>query len=350
VALSDGDRLSISLDRPTGNVWIDNGLVVLARGLGEGEHATDDALEWLLDNLVEKTGNKGEYYDEVSSQIKAYDKQSWAFPTNLFIKATGKTASKVEVDGQRYPTHPPIFELNLGLSRRPRMGDVCGDDAPTTDSKMWMYPFVVDPGKFANFYSGGKRGLRLCARCALAGLAGYLGWLWRLQGRDAFHFFVFHGDLRELERLHREVFEPLRLRDSRGGNAEVAFAGPYLHETTLGLFLRLFVHVHASDPETTPLATETRTHLASLLDVEQAASLPITLYAVTGEPGQSFNMHAIWELAQFPWLYRLYERWIAGVRERAVPNAHQQVERIFRQFQAQQGERRETLLIAPEWN
>jgi hypothetical protein len=89
-----------------------------------------------------------------------------------------------------------------------------------------MYPFVVDPQKFGTFYPGTKRGLRLCARCALAGLAGYLGWLWKksscqtmgkgrrrkAQGRDALHFFIFHSDLREMERLQREVLEPLLYR------------------------------------------------------------------------------------------------------------------------------------------
>ncbi|WP_243663292.1 hypothetical protein [Rhodothermus marinus] len=94
---------------------------------------------------------------------------------------------------------------------------------PLTDAKMWMYPFVVEPGKFGTFYPGTKRGLKLCARCALAGLAGYLGWLWKAQGRNALHFFIFHADLHEMKRLHEEVLRPLQKEGSGGGTAPVAF-------------------------------------------------------------------------------------------------------------------------------
>ncbi|MFB6271772.1 MAG: hypothetical protein ABEL51_02635 [Salinibacter sp.] len=340
---SDRAQITISLDQPTGNVWIDNGLVVLARGLGEGEHASEDVLYWLLERLVQKTGNKGEYYDEATGQIREYEKVSWVYPTDRFIKVKGQT-DKVKVADQHYYSYPPRYELRLKLSKRSQACDMCGDEAPTTNCKMWMYPFIVDPGKFGNFYSGGKRGLRMCARCALAGLAGYLGWLWKAQGGEALHFFVFHSQLRELERLHREVFEPLRLQGSRGGNVDVAFAGPYLHETTLGLFLRLFNHIHSSDQEATPLAARAREHLASLIgDVEQAPASPVTLYAVTGEPGQSFTMHAIWEFSKFQWLYQLYQRWIALFRDRGVGDPRQRVDQVLRQFQARQGGRLETL-------
>jgi hypothetical protein len=173
---------------------------------------------------------------------------------------------------------------------------------------MWMYPFVVDPGKFSNFYSAGKRALRLCARCALSGLAAYLGWLWKAQGRNALHFFVFHTELGDLARLHKEVLQPLRSEGTKGGNVRVAFYGPYLHETTLGLLLELFAHVRQPDR----LSEEGRDCLAGLLGAmaSREPPRPLTLYAITGVPGQAFNMQALREFSKLQPLYRLYEGWL----------------------------------------
>lgn len=332
----------ISLSRPTGNFWVDNGLVVLARELGEGEHAVDEVRQWLLDRLVRKTGNKSEYYDEATEQVREYEKTNWVYPTNLFIKVSGKSGKKVKRDGKDYPTQPPKFELKLELSKKPGVCDLCGDEAPLTDARMWMFPFVVDPSKFANFYSGAKRGLRLCARCALAGLAGYLGWLWKAQGRNAFHFFVFHSELHEMERLHREVLQPLRVEGGKGGNAPVAFFGQYIHETTLGLLLALFAHVRRSDQ----LSEEGRQHLAALLGAiaTDTPPPPITLYAVTGTPGQPFHIEAFREFTKLQSLYRLYERWVNVIDQKQIDqNSHRRIVWILRQFEVQQGNKRESL-------
>jgi hypothetical protein len=208
--------------------------------VGEGTHSVDKVLEEVQQRLLQKTGNVGEYLDENTGELREYEKVNWVYPTNLFIKVSGN-APKKKFNGKEYPTHPPRFELGFRFSKNQKYCDICGDLAPVTDAKMWMFPFIVDPGKFGNFYSKGKRGINLCPRCAVAGTAGYLSWLWVAQGRDALHFFLFYSDLDEISRLQREVLHPLSLlRKSRGGNIGLPFYGPYLHETTLGLLLELF--------------------------------------------------------------------------------------------------------------
>ncbi len=332
--------ICLDLHRPTGQFWIDNGLVVLAMQLGEGEHTAAETLQWLLAKLVQKTGNKAEYYDEATQQLREYEKENWVYPTNLFIKVSGKPGKKIKKDGKEYPTQPPKFELDLDLSKKPHMCDLCGDKASITNAKMWMFPFIVDPDKFANFYSRAKRGLRLCARCALAGLAGYLGWLWKAQGREVFHFFVFHCELQEMVRLHREVLQPLRIEGESGGNAPVAFFGPYIHETTLGLLVALFAHARSSDL----LSPESRQYLARLLGATDTTPPTITLYAVTGQPGQAFKMEALREFTKLQSLYRLYERWIEVITQKQIDqNPHQRLVWILRQFERQQGNTRESL-------
>lgn len=333
--------IHLSLDRPTGNLWVDTGLVVLIGRFGEGNHRIDDVLGWLQDRLVRPTGKKGEYYDDATEEIREYDKVNWVYPTNLFIKVAGSVPkNKKKINDKHYFTQPPKFELTLKLSSRPGTCDICGDVAPMTDAKMWMYPFVVDPQKFGTFYPGTKRGLRLCARCALAGLAGYLGWLWKAQGRDAaLHFFIFHSELRELQRLHKEVLGPLQVKGVKSGTAPLAFFGPYIHETTLGLLLALFQHVRGSDQ----LSAEAREFLAQLLGASSSAPpAPITLYAITGTPGQAFKMQELREFSKLQRFYRLYEAWLERLQG-SYDNPHQQLVRILEQFWTQQGQDRESI-------
>nr|BAL57690.1 hypothetical conserved protein [uncultured Acetothermia bacterium]BAL59374.1 hypothetical conserved protein [Candidatus Acetothermum autotrophicum] len=333
-------KILLGLDRATGNFWVDTGLVVLLEQFGEGDHPVNEVLSWLQGQLLQPSGNKGEYYDQATEQIREYDKVNWVYPTNLFIKVSGQ-APKVKIDGKEYFLHPPKFELNLKLSKKSDTCDLCGNTAPLTDAAMWMYPFVVDPQKFGTFYPGTKRGLKLCARCALAGLAGYLGWLWKAQGRDALHFFIFHSDLRELRRLHQEVLAPLRLSGEKGGTAPVAFAGPYVNETALGLLLELFQHVRKSDV----LSDDARQLLASLLGATEAVPpAPITLYAITGTPGQAFQMKALREFSKLQRFYRLYEGWLDLISQRRIdPNPHQRLALIWGQFWVQQGQNRESI-------
>jgi hypothetical protein len=328
----------VGLERATGNFWIDTGLVILAQGLEEGEHEADAVLEWLLARVTQKTSNTGLYYDPRDGQLREYGKTNWTYPTNLFIKVAGAAGKKVTIDGQTYPTRPPAFQLKLDLSKKPASCDICGEHGPVTDAKMWMFPFLVDPSKFANFYPGLKRGAKMCARCALAGLAAYLGWLWKAQGQDALHFFIFHSDLEEMKRLHRSVLGPLRAQGGKGGNAPVAFSGPYIHETVLGLLLQLFSHARSSDV----LDQQGREALAQLLGATAAVPPPVTLFAVSGKPAQAFNMTDLREFSRVHDLFYLYERWLKTVEEMGA-NPHARVVRVFGQFQAQQGKSWETL-------
>jgi hypothetical protein len=332
--------VKLAWDNATGNFWVDTGLVVLLRQFGQGEHSVEAVLQWLHSRILQPSGNKGEYYDEQAGEVRPYDKVNWVYPTNLFIKVSGKPGKKVKIEGKYYPTQPPVFELLLEMSKRSEVCDLCGDKASLTDAKMWMYPFVVDSQKFGTFYPGTKRGLRLCARCALAGLAGYLGWLWKAQGRDALHFFIFHSDLREMERLHREVLEPLRVAGEKGGTAPVVFSGPYVNETTLGLLLALFQEVQQSNV----LPEGARQLLATLLGATNRPPPPVTLYAITGTPGQAFQMKALREFSKLQRLFRMYEGWMKLLAEKLrVDNPHRQLGLIFSQFWAQQGQYRESI-------
>ncbi|OAG28546.1 hypothetical protein [Thermodesulfatator autotrophicus] len=325
--------VKIFLGQTTGNFWVDNGLVVLYRFFGEGEFEVEKILEDLLERLVQETGNEGEYFDPENEEIKKYPKKNWLYPTNLFIKATPR-APKIKIAGKSYFTHPPAYELKLSFSCKEETCDLCGETAPLTKAKMWNYPFVVEPGKFANFYPGLKRELRICPTCAVAGLAAYLGWLWCAQGKDALHIFCFHGDLADLERLQREVFDPLRLEE-KGRNVPLAFYGPYLHETVFGLLLRLFSLVRRNSQEAEKLSPEARELLAQLLGAaEKPAVQPLLLYVVTGKPGQAFTMQSFKEFSRLAALYRLYKAFLE-----ILPPEHPQeiLESVFRQFQKREG-------------
>ncbi|ASV76915.1 hypothetical protein THTE_4314 [Thermogutta terrifontis] len=338
------DRFELRADVSTGNFWFDTGRVMLLKLFGAGTHDVNTVLQELVDRLVEPTGNKGEYFDKTTNSLKEYDKKNWVFPTNLFIKANpSPPKEKRLINGKEQLVflEPPQYSLKLDLKKKKDRCDICGQEAPVTDATMWMFPFVVDPSKFGCFYSGAKRGLKLCACCALAGLAGYLGWLWRGR-RDWLHFFIFHSDMPELRRLHEEILEHLKLKGQRSGNCECAFEGPYIHETTLGLLLTLFQYVRESDK----LPEESRQLLSELLGAETLAGPPpMRLYAVTGKPGQAFKMNMLCEFSQLHRLFRFYEKWIEIIQGLNLKDdkPHQRLEKIFGQFYARQGQKYETL-------
>lgn len=307
---------------------------------GEGPQDGRAILSRLLDRLVQKTGKVGQYYDEAAQSLREYEKRNWVYPTNLFIKVSGN-APKRSIGGETHFTQPPRFELNLHPSARPESCDMCGDRGHVDDAKMWMYPFVVDPDKFANPYSFGKRGLRLCVRCALAGLAGYTAWLYRVQGTDAVHVFLFHAEARDLAAFRTEVVRPMMISGSPGGNVQPEFWGAYVHESAMGLVLRLFRYVH--EPGT--LSDAGRELLAQVLEVHaEARSVPLKLYAVTGKPGQAFNMQAIREFSNLSRLFRLYQETLASMAVDARPDGrspHETFVNVFRQFTRREGATRE---------
>jgi len=329
-------QVDLNLRQPTGNFWIDNGLVTLYNMIGEGRYEVDEVLETIQERLLQKTGNIGQYFDEDAGELKEYERVNWAYPANVFISVSGN-ARKKKFNGKKYPVYPPRFKLNLRFSNTQKRCDLCGTFAPVTSAKMWMFPFIVEPQKFGNFYSNGKRGINLCPRCALAGVAGYQSWLWIAQGKTVLHLFLFHSDLDELSRLHREVLSDLQISGSKRGNIDLPFYGPYLHETTLALLLKLFSNVESSGS----LSREGRDFLASLLGADDSAlPSPITLYAITGKPGRAFNMQVFREFSQIHAFYRLYKAWMAEV---GGDNPQQAVASVFRQLQRKEGSQYNTL-------
>jgi len=324
-------KVKISLQNPTGNFWIDNGLVVLYDLLGEGEFDVEYVLNKLIEKLVVETGNIGQYYDKDTGSFKEYKKRNWIFPTNLFIKSTPR-AAKIKIDGKESFLSPPKYHLKLEFSKKKEICDICGNLNVTTKAAMWMFPFAVKQDRFANFYSGLKRATKLCPRCALAGLAGYLGWLWKAQGRDKLHIFIFYSDLKTMLKL-RKMFKSLEYNENpKGGNFPLEFSGDYIHETTLGLLFKLFGELLSQESN---LSEEAKTLLEEILG-ESLEEKPLTLFAFSGSPGKAFNMDSMVEFSEFKTLYRLYVRWIEQLNwiER---KPHDVVVGVFRQFQKKEG-------------
>ena len=293
-----GEKVVVDLSRPTGNFWIDNGLVVLYRLFGAGEFDSEEVLEKLVNKLYPKK-----------------------FPYILFNKiSTGR----------------PKLDFK---SKSKTKCHICGALQNVTEGKMWFFPFVVTLDKFANFYSYLKQELMICPTCVLAGLAGYIGWLWHQNHeRNALHIFCFHGDLRDLEQLHREVLEPLRL-EKGDGNIPLAFYGPYLHETAWGLLLRLFSYIRHHSEEK-KFSLEALQLLDRLFGISSEASFaPLILYVITGKitgkRNKTFAMEGLKEISHLASLYRLYERWIEIFKE--DPKPQEILENVFRQFQRREG-------------
>ena len=339
-------KINLKPDHPTGNFWIDTGLVVLLQHFGEGEHNLQSIRQWLLRKLVQKTGQKGEYLDPETNDFREYEKVNWTYPVSLFIKVPG-SARKIKYKGKSYFIEPPIFDLNFDLSKRAETCDICGEKAPLTDAKMWMYPFIVAPKKFGTFYPGTKRGLRICARCALSGLAGYLGWLFKAHGRENIHFFVFYTpDLFELQQLYREVIRVFQLKGEKSGTAPLAFSGPYLHEAVLGLLLELFSQIEKSSL----LSDEGRALLADILGTDSSKSpVPLSLYVISGKSGRSFNMQQFQEFSHLHSFYGLYRQWknlLSGTAQSEnleYSQPHAKLVQIFQQFHARRERQNETL-------
>jgi hypothetical protein len=345
------------LKHATGNFWIDNGLVVLNRllrggnlpagvntilqqllGGGNLPANVNPILQQLAEQIYRETGKTEEYWDEQSQQVKTYNKRNWQEPIGLFISAVDSPPKRL-VNGKEMFTRPPnaASRIRIGPKGNAKC-DLCGALGPVESARLYLFPFVVDPDKFGNFYSVAKRGVKLCSRCAVAGFAAFQSWLWRRQG-STYHFFVFHTDLDRLSALHESVITHLRLEGVKGGNFRVDFFGEYPYENLFALLLSLFKFLRTRES-----AGELPPMLAELTGAQPiVAGNPIVVYAFSGEGGKSFSMRAFTQFDRFHLFYHLYCRWIDGLD---VTNPHSALAQVFRQFQHK---RQRTETIWREW-
>jgi hypothetical protein len=329
------------LQKPTGNFWIDNGLVVLNRLLSGGNLPTDvnPLLQQLAKDIYRETGKTEEYWDEQSQQVKTYNKRNWVEPIGLFISVVDSPPKK-PVGGKEMFTRPPDAASMIRINPKGKAKcDLCdADGVPVESARLYLFPFVVDPGKFGNFYSVARRGVKLCSRCAVAGFAAFQSWLWRRQG-NTYHFFVFHTDLDRLAALHDSLLSPLRMQGDKGGNFKVDFFGEYPYENLFALLLSVFKLLYAREA-----AGEMSSILEELTGAQPVAGNPIVVYAISGTGGKSFSMRAFTQFDRFQQFYRLYCRWIEGL---PVNNPHRALAHVFRQFQHRRQRTEET--IWREW-
>ncbi|AEH51230.1 hypothetical protein [Pseudothermotoga thermarum] len=329
---------------PTGNFWIDNGLVHLLIKKGPGIYPANDLLRELRNDLLQPTGKMDQYYDQNTKQLVTYPKLGWIAPASHFIKVNDTSSNKISVAGKEYRTAPANPELNLKYKSKIADCEICGTHGLVVDTSMWIFPMVAAVDKFGNFYSGSKKGTLLCPRCAVAGVACYLSLLWVVQGRQTLHIFLFHGDLKDLELLRKEVIDYLKLSESKAGNVKLPFYGDYPHETILALLLELFSHIGSSKT----LSDERRKILASIFGVETAAvgskGSKLSLYCLSGSiegTRQVFKARHLSNITQLHALYKLYEGWIAALADSQNPK--QALTQVFRQFTVSQKQREETI-------
>ncbi len=337
--------VTLRADDPPGHFWFDNGLVWLLLHKGEGTYPIEELRDFLLEHLVKPTGNMGEYYDPDTGSWKEYKKKNWIPPLGYFIKRNpDPRGNKIELEGKKVWIRPPEYQLDFEFPHQAGICMVCGQEAPLMDAKMWVYPFMVDPGKFGNFYSMARAGFKLCPRCAVCGLAAYLSWFWLLEfNTKMLHVFLFHTDIRALEHLHRDVLQHLRLEEATGNrNVQLPFWGAYLHENLLALILRLFALLHSQEEGVTDTAT--RAFLEALLgEPLSERRLPLTLYGASGALGQAFQARALYTFTRIHTLYRLYRRWLRELESPRFPAPHQQVVAFFRRFTRQEGRQQNSI-------
>ncbi|GBC92706.1 hypothetical protein HRbin15_01182 [bacterium HR15] len=327
------------LDKATGNFWIDNGLVMLHQVLRGGNLPEDvnSVVQRIVQRIYVETGKTAEYLDSQTQQIKTYKKRNWKEPIGLFISVVDQVP-KQKVGDKEYYTRPPEPRIAIQPAGNQRC-DFCGEKGKVVSAKLYLFPFVIDPNKFANFYSHARRGLKMCARCAVAGFAAFESWLWRRQGKT-FHFFLFHTDLDRLHALHNSLIAQIQLSESTsGGNFEAPFFGEYPFENLFALLLRLFEWLHHREPE-----GELDPILAELTGACPVAGNPIVIYAISGiDSGKSFSMRALNQFDRFQPFYRLYKSWLEGLAGLSATPPHQALIQVFRQFQHRRQQSTETL-------
>ena len=340
---SMGNKVRISLDEPTGDFWIDNGLVVLSEIFGEGEFDIDYILKGLQERLVERSGNTGYFYDLKERKIKNYSMENWVYPTGFFIKSNPnpnkfyikkcengycegeikntKEKCKIKISEDELEKskrkdrnkefvllEAPKRSLNVNFTKTKRRCSICGNLDYVEEAKQQTYPFVVTPNKFGNFYSFCREGIYLCPRCALSGIAGYLAWMYAIDPevrksnrKDYMHIFMFHSDVNTLRDIRNGILRKMMGQtENRSWNMPMDFYGEYVHETTLGLLFSVFSYMLSRDEETDP-------EIEKLLqELDETLSSPVNeikLYGISGKPGQGFNMSAYREFSRINALY-----------------------------------------------
>ncbi len=367
-----GTKVRISLDEATGDFWIDNGLIALSEIVGEGEFEVDDVLNKLVKKLVNKTGTKKIYFDIDENKFKEYDVSNWMWPANKFIKSnpspnkvlitkkewnedketykgiikTSKESISINIPNELKERisketnkqksdieiflEPPKYNITLKIDNKKGICYICGTASPVSEGKQWMYPFLVTPNKFGNFYSFSRRGIYLCPRCALAGLAGYLAWMYAIRGKDYMHIFMFHSDMKTLLNIRKGIVRRMMSEsENKSRNVPMEFYGEYIHETTLGLLFSVFSQLRSKEDGDSEI-------MELLAELDESLSNPINeikLYAISGKPGQGFNMNAYREFSKISALYSLYKKWI-GILEEKFPeeSSINLLNRIFEQF------------------
>ncbi len=351
--------------------------------LGEGEHELEEGLSRLSNYLVERTGNVGYYYDLDEGKLKKYELENWKYPSNYFIKVVPQT-DKIRFSwndckesgdhlvcvGAKKSTHeklsinipldivdevkkkytkkgqvelflePPRRNIDISIGKRKGTCAICSTEDYLVKGKQWMYPFLVDPSKFGNFYSHSKGMVNLCPRCALAGLAAYTKWIYVIEGKDYLHFFMFHSDLRTLKDLYEGMLKPIFLENegNRRRNFSLKFSGKYVHETTMGLILTLFERLKTQEGVDRDIAQ-------MFSDFIEESRGELHLFVASGKLGNAFNMSNLVEFSKFNALYRLYNLWIDAVKnifEDAKPLKI--IPGVFLQFKVKIGDRWETLI------
>ncbi len=317
-------KVRISFE-PTGNFWIDNGKIQVKclLGLEDGQEIEfQETLDKLVnEHLVKPTGNKGEFYNLRTGQLESYEKINWVYPANVFVKITpqaktgaGKTQEYTyTVDGKEKKVpqweHPPVYRIEIKLTKKKGSCIFCGDNAAFVDLKQYLYPFLVEPGKFSNFYPSLKTAYQSCPVCALAGVAAFLGTLYRRQG-DNLNMFLFHSD--DLGFLSRflDTIRPIIASEeleSRATNFSTDFFGEGLHETMLGFLFYVFSKLY--EQETSAQVEEV---FSLLLGQEKDVRANLTLVGISGQTKKGFNMTGFTEFSKLEPLYRLYRSWRVG--------------------------------------
>lgn len=284
---------------PTGDFWIDNGIVSLFSSLNtlkqEGElqdiEINQDIfsisgerkdLEEALHNIVEdamvsykrKTGNYGIYYNKEKGKLKVYEKETWKLYVVSFIGIRPSPSEggwqKYKVDGTSWGTfikeHPDWkggrpekvylspLELSLKTKINLRRGrttcSFCGEKYKTTDLAMNLYPLLVDRQRMATFYGGWDIPLRICSKCVVVSRMAPKNCLYHILDQENVLIFYIHAS--SLRNLGRAValagqFVPTDKREAQFTNyridmgKEVKWRPRYLNENLLTFLFTIFL-------------------------------------------------------------------------------------------------------------